>query len=55
MGHDRFAATAVAEKISALETEGYLEARAKRGNRKKFERAMSKVSDIEPEKYDRFQ
>ena len=41
--------TALAEKISALMTLDYLEARAKRGSRKKFERALSKVRDIEPE------
>lgn len=44
---------ALAEKISALLTEEYLEARAKRGRRKKFERAMAKVSKVEPEEYDR--
>ncbi|MCY7375447.1 MAG: type II toxin-antitoxin system HicB family antitoxin [Pyrinomonadaceae bacterium] len=44
---------AVAEKVSALMTEDYLEERAKLGNRKKFERAMAKVAKIEPEKFDR--
>jgi predicted HicB family RNase H-like nuclease len=44
---------AIAEKISALNTEGYLEKRAVRGNRAKFEAAMSKVPDVEPEEYDR--
>jgi len=34
---------ALAEKLSALMTEEYLEERAKRGSRKKFERAMAKV------------
>jgi len=43
---------AVAEKVSALMTEDYLEERAKLGNRKKFERAMSKVAQVEPEKFD---
>ena len=45
--------SAVAEKISALQTEEYLEARAKRGNRRKLEKALSKVRDIEPEPEDR--
>jgi hypothetical protein len=45
--------SAVAEKISALQTEEYLEARAKQGNRRKFEKALSKVRDIEPEPDDR--
>lgn len=44
---------ALAEKISALMTEEYLETRAKRGSRKKFERAMVKVPKVEPEEYDR--
>lgn len=40
--------TALAEKISALMTEKYLEKRAARGSRKKFERALKKVPDDEP-------
>ncbi|MBI2999652.1 MAG: toxin-antitoxin system HicB family antitoxin [Deltaproteobacteria bacterium] len=44
---------ALAEKISALMTEEYLETRAKRGSRKKFERAMVKVPKVKPEEYDR--
>ncbi|CAN5798151.1 toxin-antitoxin system HicB family antitoxin [soil metagenome] len=43
---------AVAEKVSALMTEDYLEERAKLGNREKFERAMSKVAKVEPEDFD---
>jgi hypothetical protein len=44
---------ALAEKISALTTEEYLRERAKRGDRGKFERAMAKVADVEPEAEDR--
>ena len=44
---------ALAEKISALMTAEYLETRAKRGSRKKFERAMVKVPKVKPEEYDR--
>jgi predicted transcriptional regulator len=44
---------ALAEKLSALMTEEYLEERAKRGSRKKFERAMAKVPKAKPEEYDR--
>jgi len=40
--------TALAEKLSALLTEEYLEARAGRGSRRKFERVLSKVRDREP-------
>lgn len=50
---NQFAASALAEKISALETEEYLAERAIRGTRKKFQRAMSKIPDIEPEPRDR--
>ena len=41
--------TALAEKMSALATETYLEERAKRGNRKDFENALGSVADVEPE------
>ena len=45
--------TALAEKMSALMTVDYLEERAVRGDRVKFERAMGKVADVEPEDADR--
>ena len=44
---------ALAEKLSALMTEEYLDERARRGSRKKFHRAMTKVPKIKPEEYDR--
>jgi len=44
---------ALTEKVSALMTEEYLGKRAKRGSRRKFERAMTKVADAEPEEQDR--
>lgn len=50
---NQFIATAVAEKISALETEEYLQKRAKRATRKKFEEALTQVPDVEPEPCDR--
>jgi hypothetical protein len=50
---EQFIAIALAEKISALMTEDYLEQRARRGSRAKFERAMRKVADVEPEEYDK--
>lgn len=46
--------SALTEKISALLTEEYLEERAKKGNRRKFEKALSKVKDVEPVENDRF-
>jgi hypothetical protein len=48
-------ATALAEKISALAAGEYLEKRAARGNRRKYERALNKVKDREPDKRDRRQ
>ena len=45
--------TALAEKMSALSTETYLEERARRGSRKKFEQALAKVPDVEPAEHDR--
>ena len=41
--------TALAEKMSALMTVEYLEERAARGDRDKFERAMGKVRDTGPD------
>lgn len=47
--------TALAEKLSALMTEEYLVKRSERGSRRKFERSMGKVKDIEPDEEDRIQ
>ena len=51
---NQFVATAVAEKISALETEDYLGHRAARASRAKFEAALAQVPDREPDEDDRF-
>ena len=45
--------TALAEKLSALATEDYLEQRAANGTRKKFEGALKKVPDVGPDDHDR--
>ena len=45
--------TALAEKMSALATETYLEERAKRGNRNAFENALTSVAGVDPEAEDR--
>jgi len=45
--------SALAEKVSALMTVEYLEERAKRGSRSRFDRALSKVKDIESREEDR--
>ena len=50
---NQFVACAAAEKMSALLTEEYIEARAKRANLKKFQKVLKKVPASEPEDYDR--
>jgi len=50
---NQFITTAVAEKISALDTEDYLKIRASRASRKKFEIALTKVPDVEPAEHDK--
>ena len=50
---NQFITLALAEKLSALMTEEYLGRRARRGDRKKFERALRKVADVGPEERDR--
>jgi len=51
---NQFVATALAEKMSALTTETYLADRAKRGSKKKFEHALSKIGSNDPDKHDTF-
>ena len=46
-------ATALAEKMSALMTDEYLQERAQRGSRQKFERALAKVRNVEPREEDK--
>ena len=50
---NQFIASAVAEKISALTTETYLAQRAIRGSVDKFQTALAKAPDVEPEEFDR--
>ncbi|MDZ7832732.1 MAG: toxin-antitoxin system HicB family antitoxin [Desulfobacterales bacterium] len=50
---NQFVASAAAEKMAALLTEEYIEARAKKGSIKKFEKVLKKVPDSKPEHYDR--
>lgn len=47
--------SAISEKLAALMTEGYLEGRAARATRDKFDAALAKVADIEPEDVDRLE
>lgn len=44
--------TALAEKISALLAQEYMEVRAKRGSRRKFNKALSKIRDSVPHRKD---
>ena len=50
---NQFIASAVAEKMSALMTEDFLVERSKKGNKKAFLQAMSKVPSVEPEANDK--
>jgi hypothetical protein len=50
---NHFITTAVAEKISALTTEEYLEKRGARASRKAFVRVLGKVPPSEPAAEDR--
>ena len=49
---NQLVATAVAEKMSALMAMEYLESRARRGSRDKFERALGKVKPRVPNAHD---
>lgn len=49
---EQFISSAAAEKAAAWMTVEYLRARAARGDRKSFERALERVPDVEPEEHD---
>ena len=49
---NQFITTALAEKLSALLTEEYLEARAARGSAAKFKAVLRKVPNAEPDAAD---
>ncbi|MDR1016700.1 MAG: type II toxin-antitoxin system HicB family antitoxin [Coriobacteriales bacterium] len=50
---NQFIASAIAEKMSALAAQDYLEARAARGSRTRFEQALALVPDAEPDEADK--
>ena len=52
---NQFIATAVAEKLSALMTEEYLQERASRASRELYEAALAQVPDDEPTPRDRIE
>lgn len=49
---NQFAAAAIAEKLAALLTGEYLERRAERGSRARFEQTLAKVPAVPPEAQD---
>ncbi len=49
---NQLVSSALAEKISALMTEEYIEQRAKRASKEKFKKVLNKVPDVAPEEYD---
>ena len=50
---NQFISTAAAEKLAALMSVEYLEKRAKRGSREKFEAALARLPDAEPDEQDK--
>lgn len=50
---NQFIATAVAEKMSALMAEDYLQERAARGSRDKLRAVLARVPEVEPDEHDR--
>jgi hypothetical protein len=51
---DQLVALALAEKMSALDTVAYLQMRAARGDREKFDHGLAKVPARKPLKGDKF-
>ncbi len=50
---NQFIATAVAEKLASLATMEYLEQRAQRGSKDKFNAVLARVPDVEPQECDK--
>lgn len=50
---NQFVATAVAEKLSSLDTVDYLRERAARADVNDFDRVLDMVPDVEPDVHDR--
>ncbi len=49
---NQFIAVALTEKISVMNAADYLEERAKKGKKNKFDNVLKKVSDRAPEEFD---
>ncbi len=52
---NQFVSTAVAEKLTALMTVEYLQERACRGERTRFDAVLAKIPDAQPESADRLE
>ena len=50
---NQFIASAIGEKLSAMQTAAYLQKRAERGSREKFLAVLNNAPDIEPEEFDK--
>ena len=50
---NQLVSSALAEKVSALLTEEYLEERATRASKAKFTKALNKVADVEADNIDK--
>jgi len=51
---EQLISSALAEKMSALKTISYLEKRAARGDRARFNHVLSRVPDVEPDAQNKF-
>lgn len=49
---NQLVSSALAEKISALMTEEYIEQRGRRASKQKFKKALIKVADVDAKEYD---
>ncbi|MGP1594290.1 MAG: hypothetical protein ACTTH8_03485 [Treponema sp.] len=49
---NQFITAAIGEKLTALQTENYIEQRATKGSREKFLAVLNKAPNIEPDEYD---
>ena len=50
---DELVSLALASHVSAWQTKGYMEERAKRGSWEKFKAVLEQVPDVEPAEWDR--
>ena len=50
---NQFIASAIGEKLSAMQTAAYLQKRAERGSREKFLAVLNNVPNTEPEEFDK--